>query len=109
MVARNSKGFFHKIRQIKHRCLHLIFLSLYERTEEAGTHLGTCPGDRGRQRETEGDRGTLQLIFSLAGEHQGAEDSHWQSRQLALQSWNFTFTLCMTGKWSQSFLLLGNQ
>ena len=72
MVARNSKGFFHKIRQIKHRCLHLIFLSLYERTEEAGTHLGTCPGDRGRQRETEGDRGTLQHIFSLAGEHQGS-------------------------------------
>ena len=62
-----------------------------------------------RQRETEGDRGTLEHIFSLAGEHQGAEDSHWQSRQLALQSWNFTFTLCMTGKWSQSFLLLGNQ
>ena len=106
MVARNSKGFFHKIRQIKHRCLHLIFLSLYERTEEAGTHLGTCPGDRGRQRETEGH---FSISSPLLESTRGVEDSHWQNRQLALQSWNFTFTLCMTGKWSQSFLLLGNQ
>ena len=59
-----------------------------------------------RQRETEGH---FSISSPLLESTRGVEDSHWQSRQLALQSWNFTFTLCMTGKWSQSFLLLSNQ